>query len=123
MPGHYSARIMTSLSSTTMSASTTVDIPESVKAELKKFRYRKASAGDTALVLKIDKKTLTLGIEDTLDGVTPDELAEELPENSPRFVVYSYKLNHKDGRVSFVRFLVYTDALAATLTPNSRWCS
>ncbi len=26
----------------------------------------------------------------------------ELPENSPRFIVLSYKLDHKDGRVSFV---------------------
>lgn len=60
--------------------STTIDIPESVKAEIKKFRYRKSSAGDTALVLKIDKNSLTLDIEDTLDGVTPEDLAEELPE-------------------------------------------
>ena len=82
--------------------STTVDIPQNVLTELKKFRFRKSSQGDVALVLKIDKKALVLAIEDTLEGVTPEELADELPENSPRFVVYSYKLEHADGRVSFV---------------------
>lgn len=63
--------------------STTVDIPSSVQAELKKFRYRKASAGDTAIVLKIDKNALTLDIEANLDSITPEELADELPEVCP----------------------------------------
>jgi hypothetical protein len=30
----------------------------------------------------------------------------ELPENSPRYVVLSYELNHKDGRKSFPLVLV-----------------
>ena len=31
----------------------------------------------------------------------------ELPENSPRFVVLSYELNHNDGRTSFPLILIY----------------
>lgn len=30
----------------------------------------------------------------------------ELPENSPRYVVLSYELNHRDGRKSFPLVLV-----------------
>lgn len=35
------------------------------------------------------------------DNITIEELAEELPENSPRYVILSYELEHKDGRKSF----------------------
>jgi len=34
------------------------------------------------------------------DGISPEELAEELPESSPRYVVLSYNLVHNDGRTS-----------------------
>jgi len=40
------------------------------------------------------------------DKITIAELAEELPENSPRFVVLSYELNHRDGRKSFPLVLI-----------------
>ena len=30
----------------------------------------------------------------------------ELPENSPRYVMLSYELNHKDGRISFPLVLI-----------------
>lgn len=31
----------------------------------------------------------------------------ELPENSPRYIILSYELRHKDGRVSFPLVLIY----------------
>jgi len=34
------------------------------------------------------------------DDISPEELAEELPVSSPRYVVLSYNLTHKDGRTS-----------------------
>ncbi|KAI0301998.1 hypothetical protein BC826DRAFT_986521 [Russula brevipes] len=37
---------------------------------------------------------------DRLDNVTLEDLGEELPEASPRYVVLSYNLEHKDGRIS-----------------------
>ncbi|KAG7447986.1 uncharacterized protein BT62DRAFT_930077 [Guyanagaster necrorhizus] len=40
------------------------------------------------------------------DNISVEELAEELPENSPRYVVLSYELNHSDGRKSFPLVLV-----------------
>jgi len=35
-----------------------------------------------------------------LDDVSLEDLADELPESSPRYVVLSYNLTHKDGRTS-----------------------
>jgi len=40
------------------------------------------------------------------DEISVENLAEELPENSPRYVVLSYELNHPDGRKSFPLVLV-----------------
>jgi len=37
---------------------------------------------------------------DKLDDISLDDLAEELPESSPRYVVLSYNLVHQDGRTS-----------------------
>ncbi|KAK0197022.1 hypothetical protein F5146DRAFT_1013752, partial [Armillaria mellea] len=71
--------------------SQTVDIPQSIKDTLRKFRFARRNEGHAALVIKINKATLTM---------------EELPENSPRYVVLSYELNHSDGRKSFPLVLV-----------------
>lgn len=35
-----------------------------------------------------------------LDDISLEDLADELPESSPRYVVLSYNLIHKDGRTS-----------------------
>jgi len=40
------------------------------------------------------------------DNISIEELAEELPENSPRYVLLSYELKHKDGRTSFPLVLI-----------------
>jgi len=40
------------------------------------------------------------------DSISLEDLAEELPENSPRYVVLSYELKHSDGRTSFPLVLI-----------------
>lgn len=40
------------------------------------------------------------------DDISIEDLAEELPENSPRYVVLSYELKHSDGRRSFPLVLI-----------------
>lgn len=76
---------------------------------IQKFRLTPSKAAITALVFKIDRKTLTLEIEEELTtGLTcVEDLIQELPENSPRFLIVNYKLNHRDGRVSYPLFLLY----------------
>ncbi|KAJ7632794.1 hypothetical protein FB45DRAFT_913516 [Roridomyces roridus] len=84
----------------------TVDIPQAIKDSLRKFRFTRRNEGNAALVIKINKKDLVMEEVEQFDNITIEELAEELPENSPRYVVLSYHLEHKDGRKSFPLALI-----------------
>ncbi|KAG8217855.1 hypothetical protein J3R82DRAFT_6021 [Butyriboletus roseoflavus] len=79
----------------------TVDIPLSLKDSLRKFRFARRSQGSAALVIKINKNALIMEEQEQFDSISIEELAQELPENSPRYVVLSYELKHRDGRTSF----------------------
>lgn len=38
-----------------------------------------------------------------------EELQETIPSHEPRYIVYSYKMEHSDGRISFpMCFIFYT---------------
>ena len=41
-------------------------------------------------------------------NISPEELKLELPERQPRFVVYSYKYVHDDGRVSYPLCFIFS---------------
>ncbi|KAF5389819.1 hypothetical protein D9757_003674 [Collybiopsis confluens] len=86
--------------------SQTVDIPQSIKDSLRKFRFARRSQGSAAIIIKINKAKLVLEEVEQFDNISIDELAEELPENSPRYVVLSYALTHPDGRISFPLVLI-----------------
>ena len=63
-------------------------ISDEVREELEALRSRE-SADSTALVLKIDPDTMSVVRDDTYEDITLDELAEELPEHQPRYIVYT----------------------------------
>ncbi|PSR83099.1 hypothetical protein PHLCEN_2v5903 [Hermanssonia centrifuga] len=84
----------------------TVDIPQELKTSLRKFRFARRNAGHAALIIKINKQKLIMEEVEQFDNITIEDLAEELPENAPRYVVLSYELNHPDGRKSFPLVLV-----------------
>ncbi|KAJ8707874.1 hypothetical protein PYW07_011551 [Mythimna separata] len=84
------------------------DITDDVKEVLKKFRFQKHTS-NSALILKVNREKQTLEVDEELENVEPEELQDILPSHQPRFVVYSYKLDHDDGRVSFpMCFIFYT---------------
>ncbi|KAF9570223.1 hypothetical protein EC968_002102 [Mortierella alpina] len=56
---------------------------------------------------KIDKNKLLIEEDEDLELESLDELAETLPENTPRYVVVSYELKHDDGRVSYPLVFIY----------------
>ena len=56
--------------------SQTVDIPQSIKDSLRKFRFARRSTGNAALVIKIDKKGLVLQEVEQYDEISIEELAE-----------------------------------------------
>ncbi|KAJ7273310.1 hypothetical protein C8J57DRAFT_1317501 [Mycena rebaudengoi] len=84
----------------------TVDIPQAIKDTLRKFRFARRNEGSAALVIKINKAQLIMEEVEQFDNITIEELAEELPENSPRYVMLSYQLDHPDGRKSFPLVLI-----------------
>jgi len=77
----------------------TVDIPQELKDSIRKFRFTRHK-GIAALVVKINKRQLIMEVVERFDDTSLEELAEELPEAAPRYVVLSYDLVHQDGRKS-----------------------
>ncbi|KAK4686993.1 hypothetical protein P7C73_g3125, partial [Tremellales sp. Uapishka_1] len=88
-----------------MTSQHTVDIPLTVKEELKKFRFNNRN-GNAALSVKIVRASLSMAVDEELKDISIEEIAEELPENSPRYVILSHELKHKDGRISYPLLLI-----------------
>uniref|UniRef100_A0A8C9BDD5 Glia maturation factor beta n=1 Tax=Phocoena sinus TaxID=42100 RepID=A0A8C9BDD5_PHOSS len=60
------------------------------------------------ILVKIDKDKRLVVLDEELEGISPDELKDELPERQPRFIVYSYKYQHDDGRVSYPLCFIFS---------------
>lgn len=86
--------------------SQTVDIPQPVKDSLRKFRFARRNSGSAALVIKVNKAKLIVEEVEQFDNISIEDLAEELPENAPRFIILSYEYHYSDGRKSFPLVLV-----------------
>uniref|UniRef100_H2Y4S1 ADF-H domain-containing protein n=1 Tax=Ciona savignyi TaxID=51511 RepID=H2Y4S1_CIOSA len=72
----------------------------------KKFRFRREKT-TAAVTIKIQGETIV--VDEEFDDITVEELAEELPDHSPRYMLYSYVLKHSDGRISYpLCFLSYS---------------
>ncbi|QRW00768.1 cofilin/tropomyosin-type actin-binding protein [Ceratobasidium sp. AG-Ba] len=78
-----------------------VEIPQELKDSLRKFRFARRKSGNAAFVVKINKQKLIMEEVEQFDNVSMEDLAEELPEASPRYIVLSYERKHDDGRISF----------------------
>ncbi|KAJ2943296.1 hypothetical protein O0L34_g12103 [Tuta absoluta] len=84
------------------------DIGEDVKDALKKFRFTKHTS-NCALILKVNREKQALEVEEQVEAEQLEDLQDVLPAHQPRFVLYSYKLDHDDGRSSFpLCFIFYT---------------
>eukprot|EP00095_Tigriopus_kingsejongensis_P007590 snap_masked-scaffold417_size177606-processed-gene-0.14 protein:Tk07590 transcript:snap_masked-scaffold417_size177606-processed-gene-0.14-mRNA-1 annotation:"glia maturation factor gamma" len=78
-----------------------------LKEQLKAFRFRRETTSQ-AIIMKIDTEKMLLVCEDVLEDITTEELRDELPERQPRFVVYSFRLDHSDQRVSYPMCLIFS---------------
>lgn len=84
------------------------EISDEAKESIRKFRFRKETT-NAALILKVDNETHTVYVDEELDDLeSVDELRAELPEHQPRFVIYSCKMEHSDGRVSFPMVFIFS---------------
>jgi len=64
-------------------------------AEAAKLRKNNC-AENICLIIKGSIKTMVWELEDTMEGVSPEEIAEELDHN-PRFLFYCYKVRPASG--------------------------
>ncbi|KAL8666256.1 MAG: hypothetical protein Q9202_001524 [Teloschistes flavicans] len=76
--------------------------------KLRKFRLGTSRAKDPqAVIYQIDKHSLEIAQADSDTYTSMQELADELPDHSPRFILLSYPLNLQSGRLSVPYVLVY----------------
>ena len=64
-------------------------ISDEVREELEALRSRESADSSMAVVLKIDPESMSVVSDETYEDITLDELAEELPEHQPRYIVYT----------------------------------
>ncbi|TKC49877.1 hypothetical protein EI555_007593, partial [Monodon monoceros] len=60
------------------------DVAEDLVEKLRKFRFRKET-NNAAIIMKIDKDKRLVVLDEELEGISPDELKDELPERQPRY--------------------------------------
>ena len=59
--------------------------------------------------VKVDSESHTVYVDEELEDVEGvDELRAELPEHQPRFVIYSCRMEHSDGRVSYPMVFIFS---------------
>ncbi|MCJ1453140.1 hypothetical protein MMC28_003485 [Mycoblastus sanguinarius] len=76
--------------------------------KLRKFRLGTSRAKDPqAVIYQIDKHTLEIAQADDEVYSNMQELADELPGHSPRYVLLSYPLTLASGRLSVPYVLLY----------------
>ncbi|OXB53775.1 hypothetical protein ASZ78_012293 [Callipepla squamata] len=60
------------------------DVAEDLVEKLRKFRFRKET-NNAAIIMKIDKDKQLVVLDEEHEGISPDELKDELPERQPRY--------------------------------------
>ncbi|KAL1887576.1 hypothetical protein Sste5346_010129 [Sporothrix stenoceras] len=82
---------------------------QETKDQLRKFRLGTSRARDPqAVIYLIDRATKEIRQdEEKTVYKSLDEIADDLPENSPRFVLLSYPMNLPSGRLSCPYVLLY----------------
>ncbi|KAL9022478.1 MAG: hypothetical protein Q9185_000385 [Variospora sp. 1 TL-2023] len=76
--------------------------------KLRKFRLGTSRAKDPqAVVYQIDKHSLEIAQADDETYNNIQELAEDLPDHSPRFILISYPLTLPSGRLSVPYVMLY----------------
>lgn len=69
-------------------------------------------------VVKINKELFSVEEDKTMDDVTLEDLADELPDTQPRYVILSYKYETTEGRVSYPLVFLYWTPSGILLQPS-----
>eukprot|EP00126_Sphaerothecum_destruens_P007355 Sdes_comp19813_c0_seq2m11955 len=73
---------------------------------MKKIRFRKAQT-NVGISIKIDMNSMQIVLDEEFENLSLDEIVEQLPDSSPRYFIYSFTYEHKDGRKSYPLIMVY----------------
>ncbi|PYI01903.1 glia maturation factor beta [Aspergillus sclerotiicarbonarius CBS 121057] len=91
-----------------MSESRLYSFSPETKEKLRKFRLGTSRAKDPqAIIYVIDNKSQEIRPEDGEVYSKMEDLADELPESSPRFILLSYPLTLASGRLTVPYVLLY----------------
>ncbi|BCR95479.1 GMF family protein [Aspergillus luchuensis] len=102
-----------------MSESRLYSFSPETKEKLRKFRLGTSRAKDPqAIIYIIDNKTQEIRPEDGEVYSKMEDVADELPESSPRFILLSYPLTLTSGRPSVPYVMLYY--LPENCNPNQR---
>ncbi|XP_044734225.1 glia maturation factor beta [Chrysoperla carnea] len=82
------------------------DIDDDVKERLKQFRFKKNNT-NAALILKVDREKQRICVDEEIEDIKIDDLQEQLPGHQPRYIIYNYRMEHNDGRVSYPMCFIY----------------
>lgn len=82
-----------------------VDIVQEAKDAFQ--RLRTSRVPNYAIILRPDVDTLKVELEKEFnEGISLDDIINELPTNEPRFIVYMPERVHPDGRKSYPLILI-----------------
>ncbi|KAL3257189.1 hypothetical protein ABHI18_007028 [Aspergillus niger] len=105
-----------------MSESRLYSFSPETKEKLRKFRLGTSRAKDPQAIIWladiIDSKSQEIRPEDGEVYSKMEDLADELPESSPRFILLSYPLTLASGRLTVPYVMLYY--LPVNCNPNSR---
>ncbi|CAI7574955.1 unnamed protein product [Penicillium viridicatum] len=91
-----------------MSDSRLYSFSPETKEKLRKFRLGTSRAKDAqAIIYIIDAKSQEIRPQDDKVYSNMEDLADDLPESSPRFILLSHPMTTKDGRPSVPYVLLY----------------
>ncbi|RAH68034.1 GMF family protein [Aspergillus aculeatinus CBS 121060] len=91
-----------------MSESRLYSFSPETKEKLRKFRLGTSRAKDPqAVIYIIDNKSQEIRPEDGEVYTKMEDLADELPETSPRFILLSYPLTLSSGRLTVPYVMLY----------------
>ncbi|CDM30818.1 hypothetical protein DTO013E5_536 [Penicillium roqueforti] len=91
-----------------MSDSRLYSFSPETKEKLRKFRLGTSRAKDAqAIIYMIDTKTQEIRPQDNEVYSKMEDLADDLPESSPRFILLSHPMTTRDGRPSVPYVLLY----------------
>ncbi|KAJ9491352.1 hypothetical protein VN97_g1911 [Penicillium thymicola] len=91
-----------------MSDSRLYSFSPETKEKLRKFRLGTSRAKDAqAIIYIIDAKSQEIRPQDDKIYSNMEDLADDLPESSPRFILLSHPMTTKDGRPSVPYVLLY----------------